>query len=175
MKKIDFFDDFRGIQKWHDYLAVFMLIFASLLPFLMNLISFFSKNNIVDSFIAVSLPLFIFSFLSPFVEEVVFRLCAFRWLRNKIGIFSHFIVAILFVICHMSYTSTITSELILIIPYFFISVILSVTYEKLQTPVAGILARILYNSVAVTASFNYRGIPPLTIILLNAGHPHRIY
>ena len=90
------------------------------------------------------------SLIGPFCEEIIYRVCFFRVIRNKIGISSHIFTALLFAFQHISVGLILygrTTECLFIFSYFLFSLIISLAYEKLKTPVPGILAHIFYNFI----------------------------
>lgn len=87
--------------------------------------------------------------LGPFIEEVLYRVCLFTTIRKKNKILSHLITALLFGFQHVfvaMFFGNHLQEILLIGSYVCFSLILTIMYEKLRTPVPGMIAHMLLNS-----------------------------
>lgn len=157
----------KRIIKWSliGLLSLFAtnIIFSNFItPQLMNLFKVenfanANSNSLKDKLLSDNMILTIFwafmiVILGPFVEEILYRVCLFTTLRKKTKITAHFVTAILFGfqhVCIAMFFGSHPQEIILIGSYMAFSLILTVMYEKLKTPIPGIMSHMLSNAVAV--------------------------
>lgn len=93
--------------------------------------------------------------IGPLIEEISYRICLFGTLRKKHRILSHLITALLFGFQHVS-TAVILSnrpqEILYIFSYMGFSLLMTIMYKKLKTPVPGIIAHMLCNTIGIFTS-----------------------
>lgn len=100
-----------------------------------------SLNNNFNANFFVALIMSCFS--APFIEEILFRILPFKFIKNKyLYLFS---TAFLFGLFHVVFTLTKVSELLFVIPYFMIGFILAYVYLKHQNMAYPIISHIFYN------------------------------
>ncbi|MCL2311367.1 MAG: lysostaphin resistance A-like protein [Firmicutes bacterium] len=117
----------------------------------------FNSEHLANKLADPSVLVQVFGILSmcligPFVEEVTYRVCLFTTLRKKIGIFSHLVTAILFGFQHISIAVLLYNrplEFLYIFSYMGGSLISSIMYEKINTPVPGIISHMLGNLINI--------------------------
>ncbi len=89
--------------------------------------------------------------LGPFVEEMVYRFCFFRGLAQYNELLAHLIVALIFGFMHCGnayFKSFDYHELSNMIPYFFMSLGLSIAYTKTGNIIFPIMIHSAINSMA---------------------------
>jgi membrane protease YdiL (CAAX protease family) len=90
--------------------------------------------------------------IGPFVEEVTYRICLFTTLRKKIGISAHLITAFLFGFQHIAMAVLLYNrplECLYIFSYMGGSLVSSIVYEKIKTPVPGIISHMAGNLINI--------------------------
>ena len=136
------------------------IFFHSLIePYLMNLFGIekvvnANNNSLKDGINGGNVILWIVvsTILAPLTEEISYRVCLFTILRKKSRIFAHLITALVFGISHIFSTMVFGNypqEIISICSYVAFSLILTIMYEKLKTPVPGIIVHMLCNFIFI--------------------------
>lgn len=90
-------------------------------------------------------------FFGPLVEELIYRFLIFRWLRNYNSVLAHILTALLFAFMHIGGFVIINKDflsLCTMLPYVFLSLGLSIVYEKSKTLVYPIVFHMLINIIA---------------------------
>jgi membrane protease YdiL (CAAX protease family) len=108
---------------------------------------FSSSNQLYKFFLIFSTCI-----IGPFVEEVTYRVCLFTTLREKSKIFAHLFTAFLFGFQHIAIAVLLygrPQEFLYIFSYMSFSLVLTIIYEKIKTPVPGIISHMALNICGV--------------------------
>lgn len=162
-------ENISKIKVFISSLIILSIIFASFIIsrfFENNLLIWLGANNL-ESFnskmlsqeIEISTPkldkmytILKLSFIGPFCEEMSYRVCLFRFFRNRVGVLSHILTALLFAFQHISVGLILYGqkfELLFMTSHFIFSLIMSSAYAKLKTCIPGILAHMFYNFIHI--------------------------
>ncbi len=93
--------------------------------------------------------------IGPIVEEISYRICLFGTLRKNHKILSHLITAFLFGFQHISMAVILFNkpeEFVYIFSYMVTSLVWTIAYAKLKTPVPGIACHMLNNGLSIIFS-----------------------
>ncbi len=93
--------------------------------------------------------------IGPLIEEISYRICLFGTLRKNHRILSHLITAFLFGFQHISMAVILFNkpeEFVYIFSYMVTSLVWTIAYAKLKTPVPGIACHMLNNSLSIIFS-----------------------
>lgn len=136
-----------------------MLFHSLIQPYLMNLFGIekvvnANNNSLKDGIKGGSVIFWIVvsTIIAPLTEEISYRVCLFTTLRKRSRIFAHLVTALVFGFAHIFSTMAFGNypqEIISICSYMAFSLILTIMYEKLKTPVPGIIAHMLCNFIFI--------------------------
>lgn len=135
-------------------IVVILMVISSIVLSKFGLINYndqaLDEESSQGSFILFSIAAIIFG---PVVEELIYRFLLFRWLRNYNLILAHLLVALLFSFMHVGGFAIINKNLLslcTILPYIFLSLGLSIVYEKSKTLAYPIIFHMFINIIATS-------------------------
>jgi membrane protease YdiL (CAAX protease family) len=85
--------------------------------------------------------------VGPILEELVYRMGLFCYLRKKNVILAHIVTSVVFAMGHSLGAGSLYLTLIESVPYFVVGLVLSLTYERSKTIYSCIVIHMLYNSL----------------------------